>query len=82
MHRVVSAGVALLLLLLTAGSSQADTGTSVGEGGGEGGGPFAGLLQAPEASLFTGGLTQVIPIQIPPGPKNATPEVPSRVVWK
>ncbi len=67
--------VAHTLCFLIALSAHADTGTSVGDGGGEGGGPFAGLLQAPETSLFTGGMTQIVPIQIPPGPKNATPDL-------
>jgi hypothetical protein len=69
-------GAALVIsLVLAAEVARGDTSTSLGEGGGEGGGPFAGLLQAPETSLFTGGMTQIIPIQIPPGPKNATPDL-------
>ncbi|MGH9388649.1 MAG: SpvB/TcaC N-terminal domain-containing protein, partial [Vicinamibacteria bacterium] len=70
-------GLPLLPCLLFSGAvaAYADTGTSVGDAGGEGGGPFAGLLQAPEANLFTGGLTQAISIRIPPGRKSATPDL-------
>jgi RHS repeat-associated protein len=66
---------ALVLGSLAAVSAHADTTTSVGDSGGEGGGPFAGLLQAPEANLFTGGISQGIEIRIPPGRKAATPNV-------
>ena len=74
-HRVVSHRILLMVLLFAAGPARADTGTSVGDAGGEGGGPFAGLLQAPEANLFTGGISQVISIRIPAGRKMATPDL-------
>jgi hypothetical protein len=70
--------VRALLLLASALSglpSYGDTGTSVGDKGGEGAGPFGGLLQAPETSLFTGSLSQSIPILLPPGHKDATPDL-------
>jgi RHS repeat-associated protein len=67
--------LALACWLVMPLSARADTSTSTGDLGGEGGGPFAGLLQAPEANLFTGGLSQVIPIRIPPGRKMATPDL-------
>jgi hypothetical protein len=73
--RRTPARLLLRFSLLVAASAHADTGTSVGDTGGEGGGPFAGLLQAPEANLFTGGLTQVVSIRIPPGRKMATPDL-------
>jgi len=70
-----TAAVTLAIGLLVSTYAGADTTTSAGDGGGEGGGPFAGLLQAPEANLFTGGLTQAVPIRIPPGRKMATPNL-------
>jgi hypothetical protein len=65
----------ILALALVGTRVDADTTTSVGDGGGEADGPFAGLLQAPEANLFSGALSHVIPIRIPPGRKNATPDL-------
>jgi RHS repeat-associated protein len=62
-------------LIWSAGPALADTTTSVGDLGGEAGGPFAGLLQAPEANLFSGALSHVIPILTPPGRKSATPDL-------
>jgi len=64
-----------LLLGLPVSQAIADTGTSVGDKSGEADGPFAGLLQAPEANLFSGALSHTIPIRIPPGRKSATPDL-------
>lgn len=63
--------------LAFAGSSVAysDTTTSLGDRSGEGSTPFTGLSQAPEANLFTGAATTRIPIAVPPGRKNMTPQL-------
>jgi hypothetical protein len=67
MRRVLASFVVSALASLMTTAALADTTTSAGDAGGEGGGPFAGLLQAPEANLFTGGISQAIAIRIPPG---------------
>ncbi len=69
--------IAALLLIFAAGVSPAaaDTTTSLGDFGGEGTGPFGGLVQSPEANLFSGASTLSVPILIPPGRRNVTPEL-------
>jgi hypothetical protein len=67
---VLSVGVVLHSL-----QARADTTSTWGDFGGEGLQPFGGLAQAPEADLFTGNFTIQVPILIPPGRKNATPEL-------
>ncbi|MDJ0867607.1 MAG: SpvB/TcaC N-terminal domain-containing protein [Myxococcota bacterium] len=61
--------------LIIASTAFADTGTGQGDKGGEGSGPFTGLAGALEANLFTGALGLSVPIVIPPGRKNATPDL-------
>jgi RHS repeat-associated protein len=53
----------------------ADTNTSLGDHGGEGSTAFTGLAKAPSANLFTGALTTSIPVEVPPGRKNMTPQL-------
>jgi YD repeat-containing protein len=55
--------------------AHADTTSSYGDFGGEGLQTLGGLAQSPEADLFTGNFTLAIPILIPPGRKNATPDL-------
>lgn len=43
--------------------------------GGEGSSQFTGLSTAPEANLFAGSMGTSVPIVIPPGRKNATPDL-------
>ncbi len=64
-----------LVLAFPATRVAADTGTSMGDRSGEGATPFTGLAQAPEANLFTGALTTQIPIKVPPGRKEMTPQL-------
>src|SRR5262245_907097 len=66
------------LLLLIAAAAHADTTTSLGDHSGEGSTPFTGLAQAPEANLFTGALGTAIPIEVPPGRRNMTPQLALR----
>ena len=70
------AGLCLLLaVFVSPGPLCADTGTSLGDRSGEGTTAFTGLAQAPEANLFTGALGTSIPIPVPPGRKNMTPQL-------
>ncbi len=66
---------AVCLFLLVHSTAHADTGTSLGDRSGEGTTAFTGLAQAPEANLFTGALGTSIPIPLPPGRKNMTPQL-------
>jgi RHS repeat-associated protein len=63
----------LVLGLPSLGSG--DTSTSLGDRSGEGSTPFTGLVQSPEANLFTGASTTRFPIALPPGRKNMTPQL-------
>lgn len=68
--------VALALALVGSPAHvEADTSSSLGDRFGEGSTPFTGLAKAPEANLFTGSLGTSVPIQIPPGRKNVTPQL-------
>src|ERR1041385_5633654 len=66
--------IGLVLVLSTA--AHADT-VNHGDGSqtGDGSTPFTGLAQAPEANLFAGAATTSIPIQVPPGRGNLTPQL-------
>ena len=55
--------------------ASADTTTSLGDGSGEGSTPFTGLAQSPEANLFTGASSTRIPIEVPPGRGQMTPQL-------
>jgi len=57
------------------GVARADITSSRGDRSGEGSTPFTGLVQSPEATLFTGGLTVNVPIDLPSGRKAMTPQL-------
>jgi RHS repeat-associated protein len=81
MHgRIVPWSVAavLLALWLDVAAARADTSTALGDRSGEGSTAFTGLAQAPEANLFTGALGTAIPIEVPPGRRNMTPQLSLR----
>lgn len=65
----------LWILLAVALPVFADTGTSKGDRSGEGSTPFTGLASAPDANLFTGSAGTAIKIEVPPGRRNATPNL-------
>jgi RHS repeat-associated protein len=72
LENLITAAFVVPLLLSTASANVVTTG---GDQGAEGSTAFTGLSQTPEANLFTGSMTMSIPIQIPPGRPNATPEL-------
>ncbi len=65
----------VLALLFTGALARASTETSFGEPGGDGGGPFGGLQQSAEANLYTGAFTLSVPIVVPPGRPQVTPDL-------
>lgn len=69
---ILFAGAVVVLL---SGAARADTTSSRGDRGGEGSTPFTGLVQWPEATLFTGGLSMSVPIEVPSGRKAMTPQL-------
>ena len=64
-----------VLALAVPSLASGDTTTSLGDRSGEGSTPFTGLMQSPEANLFTGASTTRIPFALPPGRKNMTPQL-------
>ncbi len=67
--------IVITLLVVAPRLTAAQTSRGDGSQTGDGSTPFTGLAQAPEANLFAGTATTSIPIQLPPGRKNATPKL-------
>jgi RHS repeat-associated protein len=65
----------LLLVAITPLAAQTSTNRGDGAQTGDGSTPFTGLAQAPEANMFVGAATTSIPIEVPPGRKNVTPQL-------
>jgi RHS repeat-associated protein len=72
-HSLIILGLLVAPLLLS--RATADTASTVGDQGAEGSTAFTGLSQAPEANLFSGSMSMSVPILIPPGRPNATPDL-------
>lgn len=70
---LLRATVASLSLLVANATSFAQVGDHGARG--EGTGQFAGLSTAPEANFFSGAMSMSVPILIPPGRKNVTPDL-------
>ncbi|RIL02171.1 MAG: hypothetical protein DCC71_16790 [Proteobacteria bacterium] len=62
-------------IAIVPGAAYADTRTTRGDVSGEGLHPFASAMGSTGADLATGAMTMAIPLTIPPGRKNLTPEL-------
>jgi len=67
--------IVLTVALFFAGPLNAQVSQGNGSQTGDGSTTFTGLAQAPEANLFAGTAGTSIPIQVPPGRKNLTPQL-------
>jgi RHS repeat-associated protein len=75
MSRGLAAVLACIVATSLAGRANAQSSRGDGSQTGDGSTAFTGLSQAPEANMFFGAATTSIPIQVPPGRKQVTPQL-------